>query len=896
MIRKRWVAGAVVIDFDEELLAEARKDILSLRQGHLVSLEVASRRAKRWAAREHHALFDAALEQLKSEAARIRKLAIPPGVGAAYSTEEERIANWYSGPKLDDKVWPPLAASLKGKFPDEDFQGLDAASSKVVANLADPYVEGLKKRGLVLGHVQSGKTANYTSAIAKAADAGYRLVIVLAGMHNNLRRQTQARLLSDLSINDWVQLTDEERDFGGAFPGTAHMSNSRTRMLAVVKKNDRRLRHLKKWLSEIPRDIRATCPTLLLDDEADQATPNTAAARQEMSAINKHLRDIWALIPTGSYVGYTATPFATIFMNPDDELELYPADFIIDLPRPPAYFGAERLFGDPNPSDADLPEDGLDVIREVPEQEALDLTPARPISEWAPTEPLPDSLTDAIRWFVLATALRRSRGQNDHNSMLIHTTQYVQPHFAVQRQVEDCVAELDELVQSDDLGSFLTQYEHEKDRAAGVRTNPMPTFAQVARQLPEAVRDVKVIVDNGSSTERLDYNAFNPDGSKKIQTVIAIGGGTLSRGLTLEGLSVSYFIRSSNTYDTLLQMGRWFGYRPGYEDLQRIWATNQLRDEFEFLGMIEAELRGEIRTMEIQNKTPRELGVRIRSHPGRLEITAKAKMYYASEVDLDFSGDFRQTFILHETDASIIGKNNSAALRLISQANRKSATEIGLGQVRHLWRGLSTDAIMEFLQTYSTHPDQMSLQRELLVGWLSNLSADITWNVGLASNPTKYRGTLGEWDAGLGEPVVTINRAPLAKSAKGTANIKTLRSSIDRVADLPREKATSVKAEGIPAFRAETVPKQGLLVLYPISHNSKPATSSRRAMQAPSPLIGYSISFPTVHTDGETGGKSYWAVKPTWEIDHPEVEDEQLPQDLEDDMPVSPKPRTGDGR
>lgn len=867
-------------EFDKEDLQDAREMIEARRHQSGCTWEEAHRKTKKLLAPEHYPLIDAALKRIQEDAARTRKLRIPSK--GIYEWEEERVAHWYAGPRPADRIWPRLKASLEGKFPDEDFLSLDRASTKVVGSLADPFAEGLKKRGLVLGYVQSGKTANYTSVIAKAADAGYRFVIVLAGMHNNLRRQTQTRLLNDLFLNDWVQLTDEDRDFGGAFPGSPHMANPRTRMLAVVKKNATRLEHLKKWLSAISEDIRSDCPILLLDDEADQATPNTAASRKEMSAINRLLREIWGLIPTGSYVGYTATPFANIFMNPDDELELYPADFIIDLPRPAAYFGAERLFGNPNPEDGDQQDDGLDAIRVVPEEDSRALTPGRPPSDWEAV--VPDSLESAIQWFVLATAIRRARGHDNHSSMLIHTTHYIRPHAAMKREVEEFLVELREYVDSGVTDSLQTQFEVEKDRSAGVRTEPMPTFSEVSQHLPQVMRDIKVIVDNGESEERLDYNPFNSDGSKAIQTVIAIGGGTLSRGLTLEGLCVSYFNRTSNTYDTLLQMGRWFGYRPGYEDLQRIWATESLREDFEFLGIVEAELRSEIRTMELQEKTPRELGVRVRAHPGRLEITSRAKMHFAREVDPDFSGDFRQTFILHEADRTVIDGNSAAARKLIQRGRTGSVTESGLGQVRQLWRGLSTEAVLEFINAYETHPDQMSLRRDLLSGWLRQKASSATWNVGLASNSPKSISMLGCWDAGLDEPVPMINRAPLKTSKVGVANIKTLRSAIDRVADLPSDLVRGVPSDEIPAVRSALVPNEGLIVIYPISHESQPTSAARRRMHAPAPLIGYSISFPSLGTTSDSE-RSYWAVQPQWEVDLPDIE-EELPRDLEGDMPV----------
>lgn len=868
---------------DEQDVLEAMEDLLQKQRAGRITLEEAALRLKRRWRPEDFAVIDDALQRLKDAARRNRRLEIPPGLNASYTQEEERQASWYTGPAAGDRLWPSLAASLRGKFSAEDFESLDRASTKVVANLADPHVVGLKKRGLVLGYVQSGKTANYTSVIAKSADAGYRFVVVLAGMYNNLRRQTQRRLLSDLG-SEWVQLTDEEADFGRSFPGQPLLANSKTRILAVVKKNSKRLDKLKKWLRDIPIECRETCPVLLLDDEADQATPNSKAARDEVSAINHLLKDIWQLIPTGSYVGYTATPFANIFMNPDDEEDLYPADFVVDLPRPKAYFGAERLFGSQELDDPDDPrDDGIDVVRVIPDDDSTVLIPTKPISGYEAV--VPPSLMEAMHWFVIATATRRARGQRDHSSMLIHTTHYVEPHFAMQAAIKECVAELRESVDSDDTMELEALWLKERDRAACVRSTPLPAWPAVLREIPGTLADCRVIVDNGSSDERLDYGEFNADGSERRHTVIAIGGGTLSRGLTLEGLVVSYFNRTSNTYDTLLQMGRWFGYRPGYEDLQRIWATAQLRDDFEFLGIVEAEIRQEIRNMELQQKTPRELALKVRAHPGRLEITARAKMYFASEVALDYSGSRGQTFILHEQDLAVLEANETSARRLLASAQEFAPCERGLGQVRRLWRGIPNSAVVQFMNAYRTHEDQQSLRAEVVSNWLEAYARDCRWNVGLASGPTSRADVLGVIDLGVDEPIPMLNRAPLLKSQVGTANIKTLRSAIDQVADLGRDVVEGRRAEEYPTLRREHLPTTGLIVLYPISHKSVPishGSNSRRAMRALRPLIGYSIVFPVV--SGAThGGASYWAVTPSWE---PDLDDlEELLPDKEADMP-----------
>ena len=574
------------------------------------------------------------------------------------------MAGWYTGPEEGDEIWPRLRAKLESGSLSDVVDEIDKASTKVVAHLADPHIQSLKKRGLVVGYVQSGKTANYTAVMAKAADAGYRLFIVLSGLHNNLRRQTQVRLTSDLVDHDWAPLTSDVADFGNVLNGAAFLSKG-VISIAVVKKNQSRLRSLRNWLRDIPESIRRRVPVLLLDDEADQATPNSAAAREQLTRINQLVRQIWAEIPTGTYVGYTATPFANIFMDPNDEEELYPADFIIDLPRPDAYFGAERVFGREPLDDADDPDPGLDMVRDVPDDDAELLKPPSKKDTRESFDPeLPGSLIDAVTWFLVATAIRRARGQRAaHSSMLVHTTHYVAPHFAMKDRLNDLLEEFRASWEQGNHSPFLTSFDNEATRAAEVATVPLPMWSQVEQELASVLRDVRVVVDNGSSDDRLDYNRV-ANGVPVAETVIAVGGGTLSRGLTLEGLVVSYFTRTSDTYDTLLQMGRWFGYRPGYEDLPRIWMQPSLAVEFKFLSLVEEEIRQDMHHMERMKVTPREMGVRVRAHPGRLAIVARNKMHHADIVRVSYSGERLQTFIFDETNSQVIERQPQGGRRL----------------------------------------------------------------------------------------------------------------------------------------------------------------------------------------------------------------------------------------
>jgi hypothetical protein len=840
-----------------------------------------------------------AVDGIRREGRRNMLLDSPPGVYYRSVTAEARMAGWYTGPEEGDEIWPRLRAKLESGSLRDVVDEVDKASTKVVAHLADPHIQSLKKRGLVVGYVQSGKTANYTAVMAKAADAGYRLFIVLSGLHNNLRRQTQARLTSDLVDHDWAPLTSDVADFGNVINGAAFLSKG-VISIAVVKKNQSRLRSLRDWLRDIPESIRRRVPVLLLDDEADQATPSSAAAREQLTRINQLVRQIWKEIPTGTYVGYTATPFANIFMDPNDEEELYPADFIIDLPRPDAYFGAERVFGREPLDDADDPDPGLDMVRYVSDDDAELLKPPSKKDTRDNFDPeLPDSLIDAVTWFLVATAIRRARGQQAaHSSMLVHTTHYVAPHFAMKEGLNDLLEEFRVSWEQGNHSAFVTSFDNEATRAAEVATVPLPMWSQVEQKLASVLRDVRVVVDNGSSDDRLDYNRV-ANGVPIAETVIAVGGGTLSRGLTLEGLVVSYFTRTSNTYDTLLQMGRWFGYRPGYEDLPRIWMQPSLALEFKFLSLVEEEIRQDMHHMERMKATPREMGVRVRAHPGRLAIVARNKMHHADIVRVSYSGDRRQTFIFDETTSQVIAANRKAVVDFLAACRETSPINKAPNASRWYIADIPADRVVSFINSYQFHPDQSGMRADHMTGWIQRAAPDNPWNVVvIGSDKVQKRpdGTvvsLGEVDLGLAQPVPAVNRAPLINPPKGTANIKALLSHDDWFADLDPEDVRDLgdMAKDDPrGVRRKLSDGCGLVIIYPISKDSIPmraarGTRSRRDMQAADHLLGIGLIFPDVERDGFAESGTYYSVHPDWEVTVPE-DDDEIPEDREGSLTV----------
>ncbi|WP_243058316.1 Z1 domain-containing protein [Nocardioides sp. SR21] len=762
---------------------------------------------------------------------------------------EEEGEPWYGGPGEYDVFWPDLRAALEADPSWVDaVPSLDEASTDIVGLLADPHSPSIRTRGLVLGFVQSGKTANFTATIAKAADAGYRLFIVLSGVHNSLRRQTQLRIdeqLVERYPTRWVPLTDEQRDFGKPVKALPLLGAPDLRCIAVVKKNVSRMTHLRDWLREAQKHGGLeNCPILIIDDEADQASPNAAKDPElDRTRINERLTELLAL-PRVAYVGYTATPFANVLINPADAADIYPRSFIYALPKPPTYFGSRELFGASVSEDESTTSDQPhDMIRIVPDDEAEEHSTK---SLLADGPQVTDSLGEAIRWFVLATTARRVRsGVAKHSSMLIHTTMRVDPQLAYIDPIRSFVKKLGVEILEGNLAPLRDLWEQESLAEPASRHGLRSmSFDELVPALSITVDELKVLADNGLSTDRLVYD-------HEPATVIAVGGNTLSRGLTLEGLVSSYFLRSSNTYDTLLQMGRWFGYRPGYGDLPRIWTTQQLADDFEFLSEIEDALRTEItryRTMD--NATPANLPVRIGLHP-RMQATARVKMHFAIRGEASYSAQRPQTTYFAHRDERTIASNLGAGRKLLEGAKAAGVVE-DVQDSRVIMRDVPVDLIRRFIRDYAFHPDS-EMTSDLLLKYIdgqAKCGALQVWNIAVMGIQ-KPKSTV---PLGLDAESALITRSKLKRPSTGTrAVIGTLMSKPDRVADLlPAASVTTATTdEELQAARDED--GRGLLVLYPIDKRSEPkaSTKGRVALDAVGDLLGAAFCFPTAAQNSE---------------------------------------------
>ena len=771
---------------------------------------------------------------------------------------------WYVGPQEGDRCWPALK-NLLAKQPqpwnDDGLSGLDLASTKVVSMLDHPLESAFSTRGLVVGYVQSGKTSNFTALIAKAADAGYKFFIVLAGVHNGLRLQTQLRLerqLVEPVIDQWHTLTDRVGDFEppAGNPAAFFGDKSQQHVLCVIKKNVPRLRKLKAWLEKAPDYLR-NCPTLIIDDEADQAS---VASR----STNPLIREIIDLFPRGGYVGYTATPFANLLIDPAAK-DLYPEDFVVNLPKPSGHFGTEVLFGRDAVDGEDPQEvpDGYDMIRTVPEDEVPLVRPGRDEIEGFVPE-ISGALRTAVLYFWLVTAARRVRGTGSpHSTMLIHTSVSTLVHESFEGPLEAFRQRAAEWIEAAD-GNLLDElkriWEAEVARVPGTEPDlgetPVP-FDALLPLLAGVVDDCRIILDNSKSVKRLDYEAGPV-------VAIAVGGNTLSRGLTLEGLAVSYFVRNATTYDSLLQMGRWFGFREGYADLPRIWMTDGMRDWFRHIATVESEMRRDIDVYMVEDKTPRTFAVRMRTHPS-LRITAAGKMRDAVKASAAYGGQRVQTRYFRTQDAEWLRANREAAHDLVDRSLRLAGArhEDKGAKGRHILRGVSYDLVLDFLDTYRFHDKSLECDAELLRTYVERRvrskggGALKRWNVAIIGNPLSGDPDQ-QYEFVPGLAVDRVIRAKLSESGSDAADIKTLMSRPDAGVDLDLGALAEMNEAALKRVRREQAPDTGLLTLYPIDARSPTNRKSRAPLDAVDHVIGVGLVFPMPR--GEDSEVEYYSA------------------------------------
>lgn len=897
----------------------------------------------------------------------IRRFSHWIGKDSALHDSEGHVPWLVSARKRDWRYWQRYETFLQKRLSVDVVAALDESTDGILGRLEDPTRGGAwDRRGLVVGHVQSGKTGNYSGLVCKAADAGYKIIIVLAGLHNNLRSQTQIRLEesflgyetsenrdpgkplgvaeidSDPKIHPHCATTRADNgDFNAGVAKHFSISPEERPWLFVVKKQKTVLTQLLKWIrghvadvtdTKTGRRIVTNLPLLVIDDEADNASVDTGEQwfnadgtpdeEHQPKTINSLIRQVLHAFEKSAYVGYTATPFANIFIHRrgatiEEGPDLFPQAFIINLAAPSNYVGPTRMFGLRTPEGR---QGGLPLARYITDHVLRDQhggwMPAKHKKDHVPVHDgkaaLPPSLSESLHSFVLACAARVCRGQgSEHASMLVHVTRFTN----VQKEVHDQVAhamnrmrqQITQRVDHEGLVNSLrklwdTDFIPTSETVAAALSDSgevlmMPSWDDIMLALPDTIRDITVRIVNGTAKDALDYAEHDQIGLK----VIAIGGDKLARGLTLEGLCTSYFVRTTKMYDTLMQMGRWFGYRPGYVDLCRLYTSEDLVEWFGHIADASDELREEFEAMAERNATPENYGLRVQSHPVLL-VTSPLKMRTAKNLQLSFSGELLETVSLFK-DRRLLQRNLGTTNKLMVAMGKPSESSPmrprgGVEQKwsgSHLWNAVSPESIADFFEAYATHPNARKVNSKLLAEFVRNMARanELTsWTVvlmggGRTENSHTFEtgltvNMLKRVDESPGNDRYSIGRLlsprdeaiDLDEKAWAAALAMTIRaweakqkSAQPQAPEVPNGPAIR-RVRGKGAEGVAPAPERGLLLLYPLdprSANDATLAAGKGFGDYTDPVIAFGVSFPA----SDNGIKVEYAVDHlTWEQEY----------------------------
>ena len=763
---------------------------------------------------ERAALLRGAFPLIEEEYATLLKrlharLAIEMDMGVFLAADHRPWLNARK-PEIDPFYWARFQQLMEKKdWPPKVIATLDRVTDDLLDLVGNPAeTNSWSRRGLVVGDVQSGKTATYTALCCKAGDAGYRLIILLTGTLESLRRQTQERMdegfvgldssgvLTKIRTSRAVGVglidsrksagvfTSREKDFNKTLLNSLgfRLDIFKEPVLVVVKKNKRMLENLETWLKEFnaTHNGRIDAPVLIVDDEADSASVNTRPADEDPTTINKGIRSLLRLFTHSSYIGFTATPFANVFIDPETEdlmlgSDLFPRDFIYSLEPPTNYVGPLAIFGD---------EPRLDLLRPIDDVD--DIFPDKHKSDHA-VPSLPPSLKEALQTYLLATTIRDLRGEGaTHRSMLVNVSRFT----SVQDQVASLIHTWLSQAQQDIRNySQLPPKEALKNSTlAALHGTWKAEFSGIGiewQRLQEGLITgvlpvVVQAVNQRTGAASLDYAKHRESGLR----VIAVGGNSLSRGLTLEGLSTSYFFRNSQMYDTLLQMGRWFGYRDGYDDLCRVWLTDDAADWYSHISMASDELRAEVKKMRILGQTPKDFGLKVRAHPDSLIVTAQNKMRNAKTVErvISISGKLLETPRL-KTNEHIIRANKQVVELFLRSLHEEGLVQMESGLHNPFWQAVPKAFIVKLLRGFDVHPLNISFQ-----------AADLAHFI---ENTTEPR--LQKWDVVLPEGTGTPTRFGNVELKRNRRQVRVDENSVLVSGHRARVALRGIEREGLPA-------------------------------------------------------------------------------------------------
>lgn len=654
-------------------------------------------------------------------------------------------------------------------FAQTAISNIERTCEEILSYCADPLIgHEERKKGLVVGDVQSGKTANYLALINMAYDYGYKIVVLLAGLTDSLRLQTQKRTdagvigaISDTIGNQIVYcgvgetnkdhfaipFTNRENDFAKFIQKNlnATINDFRKPVVLVVKKN-------KKILESVMERLRPALSQygsnslLIIDDEADNASVNTSKPGKDPTAINRCIKGIFNSFPIASYVGFTATPFANIFINPEDDpanKDLFPSDFIVQLTAPDNYFGGRKVFAG---------EELARPIRLICEDEVGALPVVHHKDD--PYFGLTDSLKEAILSFLINNVVRTLRGHGKkHRSMMINISRFNNMHRQIRDSVASYVESLKNIIEQDSgypLERFIKNEEMRKlyelfeynDFYQAVKMGDSEkeyapiSWAQIQSGLYDEIKQFNTVIVNSKygKGERFDYEDYEDTGAR----VISIGGFVLSRGLTLEGLMVSYYSRNAGAYDTLLQMCRWFGYRPKYDDLCRVYLSQINVDCFNAVLDAVEDLREQFAEMKRQDKKPSDFGLMVRESPETLEttmlITARSKLQHTDEIvyHLNYGGVYPDTSKLSK-DPEVNKHNHKEFDKLYNKLS------FDMVKNRYMARGVSKYDIADFIRELKIPYVNRKFDTQGLSEYIENSDIFHLWDVVIATGESNVK-------------------------------------------------------------------------------------------------------------------------------------------------------------
>jgi hypothetical protein len=847
----------------------------------------------------------------------------------------EDVEPWINDEKanINFELWNRYKMYMAKNDPSFPVNDLDDFTDKILDKCVNPIKSGSwDRRGMVVGHVQSGKTSNYVGLINKATDAGYKVIIIIAGTISSLRRQTQERIDSGyigrnsstfirekenkiVGVGNYTVGTDiysltsayyksgDEGDFSQAVANRLNIPIGKNPVVFVIKKNKSILENLIDWFS---KDVNAKVvdgtpklfdvPTLIIDDEADAASVNASRDINDIKTINRLIRTLLNIFNQNTFVGYTATPYANLFISQEYNEEnttvvknktykigedLFPRDFIINIKAPTNYIGAAKIFGYENVK-PELTKEPLDIFREINDFDPPFFRTINRENKDILPEYLPPSLERAIKSFILTCAIRRVRGhENKHNSMLVHVALLVrwidrvaylvnektkEYKNSIQSEDETLINELKEMYETDFLPTTQNVLDNLDYTDIRIKQH---TWEEVKKELKNAVLKIDVRSVHGTrSTTNLEYHNIEEIDYNRYEnglSVIAVGGSRLSRGITLEGLSVSYYIRTTRMYDSLMQMGRWFGYRPGYVDLCRLYTTNLIFEWFNHITMATEEMRNDFDEMTATHQRPKDFRLKVRNHHGLLTITSLNKLYFAEDIEISFSGENPQTYCLLKTKSAI--ENNFNALKILVSTigfpTKENRIETSKGKIRYLfYPNTSVDALCSFIDSYNI--EQPSINNATLSEYIKTQSKSNKiklWSICIVSNTddkvfiNRYENNPDgsrlpkdhtmSYDLIANGETITMGCSVRNQPKNGrlgehyTISKNQIDDMKDRQVDL--EIKTNTTNKEIKAQRATE--KKGLLLIYALDERGTPNVNNDI------PIVGYSLHFPRIEDE-----------------------------------------------